>query len=157
VKDRPLILLALLAGVVVYALTDAYSRGHADGMADGASSRVRAYTHIVRKVDTMYVRDTVRFARWRDRWDSVRVTDTVTVRDVVYVPRDVADSTISACRLVIASCESRVAARDTLILALRGALKAEQSSKPSALRVALDRAVWASAGLGVGFLAGAVR
>jgi hypothetical protein len=153
----PYVLLALLAGVVSYALADTYRRGHADGMADGAARSVRERVRVVRVLDTLYIRDTVRFARWRDRWDSVRVTDTVTVRDVVYVPRDLADSTISACRAVIASCERRVAARDSLIVALNASLKAERAARPSGLRVALDRAVWAAAGVGVGVLVGVTR
>jgi fructose-1-phosphate kinase PfkB-like protein len=52
----------------------------------------------------------------------------------------------------VRSCESRVAARDSLAAALQAALKAERASKPSALRVGVDRALWAAAGLAVGLV-----
>lgn len=153
-RATPATLLALLAGLIVYALADAYGRGHADGLADGAARSVAAHVRVIRQVDSVYVRDTIRLARWRDRWDSVRVTDTVVRDSVVYVNRDIADSTISACRAVVVSCEARVAARDSALAALRAALKAEQAARPSQLRVAIDRALWGAAGLGVGVLVG---
>lgn len=65
--------------------------------------------------DTIYVRDTVRYRETRVRWDSVRVTDTVVVDSVVYVNRDVADSTVKACDDALASCGS-------LVLGLRSEL-----------------------------------
>jgi hypothetical protein len=151
-RNLPYVLLAILAGVVVYGLTESYRRGHEDGMADVASRQVADRVRIVRQVDSVYVRDTVRLARWRDRWDSVRVTDTVVVADIVYVPRDAADSTISACYAVIRSCEARVAARDSLAASLQGALQAERAARPSALRVGVDRALWAAAGLAAGMV-----
>lgn len=65
--------------------------------------------------DTIYVRDTVRYAVQRTRWDTARITDTVTVDSIVYVNRDVADSTVKACDDALASCGS-------LVLGLRSEL-----------------------------------
>jgi hypothetical protein len=151
------ILLALLAALTVYGLIDAYSRGHADGLSDASTVALRPRVMVVKMTDTAYRTDTIRLNRWRDRWDSVRVTDTLVRDSIVYVPRDVADSTISACRSVVLSCERRVAARDTLIEALHASLRAERAAKPSRVRVALDRAFWAAAGVGVGVILNAGR
>lgn len=156
-RTLPYLLVAVLAVMVVYGLTDAYQRGHADGLADSARRYVAARVTVVKMTDTVYSTDTIRFSRWRTRWDTARITDTVMRDSVVYVNRDIADSTISACRAVVASCERRVAARDSLITALNASLKAERASRPSALRLALDRAFWAAAGLGVGVVVGVTR
>lgn len=52
----------------------------------------------------------------RERYDSVltayvtlRVTDTIMRADTVYIRRDMADSIVKQCGLVIVSCETRVA------------------------------------------------
>jgi hypothetical protein len=144
-------LVAILAALVAYALTDAYARGHRDGLADSAASRSAALTRVVRVTDTIYRNDTIRFARWRDRWDSVRVTDTLVRDSVVYVPRYVADSVFSSCKAVIGSCDLRVSARDSLVSSLRLELR-EATKKPHPVRVWADRALWLGAGIGVGAL-----
>lgn len=148
--NRTLALLLALVAAVSYALWDSHSRGVAEGRAAVLAERVAPLVHRVRVTDTLYLRDTLRFTRWRERWDSVRITDTVTIAEVVYVPRADADSVLSACYAVLRSCEARVAARDTLIQSLKAALKAEQSAGPSRVRVVLDRAAWAAVGLGAG-------
>lgn len=140
---------ALVAAVALL-WRDAYRRGQTDARAAASAATIRTLRDTVRVRDIEYRRDTVRLTRWRERWDSVRVTDTVTVAEIVYVPRAVADSVVSACYAVLRSCEARVAARDTLIAALRGSLAAEQAARPSVVRVALDRAVWTAVGVGIG-------
>lgn len=150
VAARPYVLALALLCAVALLWRDAYERGRHDAGRAVRAATIRTITDTVRVRDIQYQRDTIRLTRWRDRWDSVRVTDTVTVAQVVYVPRTVADSVVSACYAVLRSCEARVAARDTLISTLRGALKAEQASRPSVVRVALDRALWAAVGVGIG-------
>lgn len=70
-----------------------------------------------RRVDTQYVRDTVKLGaattRWRTLLDSIRVTDTLTVRESVIVAA--ADTAIRACRQALTTCEQRVAVRDSLL------------------------------------------
>lgn len=150
VAARPYVLALALVCAVALMWRDAYERGLVDAERAGNAATIRTITDTVRVRDIQYQRDTIRLTRWRDRWDSVRVTDTVTVAQVVYVPRPFADSVISACYAVLRSCEARVAVRDTLIQALRQTLAAEQAARPSLLRVAVDRAVWAAVGVGIG-------
>lgn len=150
------VLVAVLAALVAYALTDAYARGHRDGLVDVSAARVREVERIVYRTDTLYKTDTLRLARWRTLWDSVRVTDTLVRDSVVYVPRDAADSVVSACYAVVRSCEARVAARDSLISSLRVSLKQAQA-KDSKLKLWADRALWFGAGLGVGAVVGVAR
>lgn len=148
--QRTAILIAALSLLVVIALQDAKQRGIAEGRAEAAAQQVREVERLVVMRDTLYVRDTIRLTRWRERWDSVRVTDTLVLHDIVYVPRDAADSVISACYAVVRSCEARVAARDSLIVTLQEVIKAERDKRPSALRVWAERALWLGAGVGVG-------
>jgi len=108
----------------------------------------------VARVDTVYRRDTVRYVGWQTRYDTARTTDTLTrlVHDtaVVYVRRDVADSTVHACRAVLSSCALALAARDTVIAAQRVEIAAERADRPSLLsRVAHD-AAWLGAGYVLG-------
>jgi hypothetical protein len=69
------------------------------------------------RTDTVYRSDTVRFRVVQTRYarlvDSLRVTDTLTVREQIIV--SAADSTIRACRVALTTCEQRVADRDTVI------------------------------------------
>lgn len=149
IQRQAWLVLALVAAVALL-WRDAYERGKTDARVAASAATIRTLRDTVRVRDVEYRRDTVRLTRWRERWDSVRVTDTVAVAKIVYVPRAVADSTIQACYSVLRSCEVRVAARDTLIRALESSLRAERASRPSAVRVALDRALWAAVGVGVG-------
>lgn len=77
-------------------------------------------TEIVREVvraESVFVHDTVRLTRLLTRWDTVRVTDTIVVNGIVYVPRIVVDSIVEACRPLPTSCE-------TLVTAVRDSAKA---------------------------------
>lgn len=65
------------------------------------------------RVESTYVRDTVRLRVWRTHWDTlkhvIRLTDTVPVP--VEVVREVvktADSTVQACGSALRTCEERV-------------------------------------------------
>lgn len=64
----------------------------------------------VRVLDTVYLRDTIVMSRRVTRYVTSRVTDTIVRNDTVYVRRDVADSAIAGCQAVVLSCEARVRA-----------------------------------------------
>jgi hypothetical protein len=153
VRDARVVLVVALAAVLAWAIWDAERRGVAKGQAMAQAARVDTLWREVARTDTVW-RDSVRVAvRWRDRWDSVRVTDTVTIDSIVYVPLAPADSTIRACFAAVRSCDPALAAKDTLITALRWQLD-QQPKPPSALRVWAERALWLGAGVGVGALVG---
>jgi hypothetical protein len=148
--ERAAIGLAIVAALVGYALHEARQTGIAVGRAEVAAREVVVRSRAVAKADTVY-RDSLRVLdRWRDRWDTVRVRDTVVVTRndtaVVYVPRTAADSIVKACFAVVRSCEARVAARDSLIVSLR----ASMPPTPSRLRVWGERALFVGAGVGIG-------
>lgn len=82
---------------------------------------VRAATAVVHETDTLYRRDTLRAVRWATRYDTARVTDTLTHDSIVYVKRDVADSVVHACRDILSSCALALRARDGKIAALEAA------------------------------------
>jgi hypothetical protein len=79
-------------------------------------------------------RDTVFRTKWVPTWDSVRVQDTVMRGDTVYVPRDVADSTIGACTLALTSCQRLGIAQDSVI-AKQAALITVLERKPGPCKV----------------------
>lgn len=64
---------------------------------------------IAGKVDTLWRE------RIKPRWDSVRITDTVVVNNIVYVPRPAADSAIKGCSLALDACQRAGLAKDDLI------------------------------------------
>jgi hypothetical protein len=67
------------------------------------------------RVDTVYRTDTVQLTRVRTRTDSLLLTDTVYTRDTVQV---IVERERQACDAVIATCEQRVAQRDSIITGL---------------------------------------
>lgn len=92
----------------------------AQHMADSLRHVSDSLSHVAARTDTV----------WRTRvlpkWDSVRVTDTLVVDSVVYVPRPAADSAIAGCSLALRDCgrakfalEQVVDVQDSLIKALR--------------------------------------
>lgn len=148
-------------GIALVACFLLYVYGRCEGERIGAASErlkdsnvaVKIAAETVRVRDTIYRRDTIRFRSVLTKYDSTRVTDTLVVTQhdtaVVYIPRAVADTAIQVCRSVILSCESRVAARDNVIIAKDSTIAALKASKPSGLRTWLDRALWLSAGAGL--------
>lgn len=107
---------------------------------------------VARRVDSVYVRDTLTL------WRLARATDTLTatvevwkrdtLRVVEYVER--ADSTIRACAATVATCEERVRVRDARLAVLdslnRDTERRLRAERGKRLRDAL-------AGVGVGALA----
>ncbi|MGJ0510248.1 MAG: hypothetical protein ACR652_24650 [Methylocystis sp.] len=107
-----------------------------------------------RKIDSVFVRDTLRFTRWRDsvtiRHDTVlaHLTDTIRVKELIQVQ----DSAIATCTNLLSSCSARV-------LNLQDQLTQERA-KVAAIPLATPRsctstgAVSGLVGLGLGFLGG---
>ena len=97
----------------------------------------------IRRVDSVYTRDTVTLRtvlnRYVTRRDTIvsRLTDTVTVREFVAT----ADSVIAACRVAVESCERRVAARDSLITVIGRQRIADRNLFAAQLRRANPRVV----------------
>lgn len=141
---------ALLWGILTWqAISAAEERGVRKARLERLAAQIETLEVRVQKLDTVYLTDTIRLARWRTVWDSVRVTDTVVRDSVVYVARGAADSTISACYAVVRSCEARLAARDSLASSLRAGLT-QARANDSKVGVWADRALWLGAGIGVG-------
>lgn len=145
------------------ALIGALYAWRADGVRQGRALERAAAAHregarlrdTIRVVETRYRRDTVRLTRTLRVWDSVRVRDTLAVTVpgdsvVVYVPRAVADTAVSACLAVVRSCDVRVALRDTLIGTLRAELRAAHAARPSVVQRWGERVLWLGVGVGVG-------
>lgn len=122
---------------------------------DTSNAALRAHAA---KVDTVHVRDSVRYVVRQARYDTLYVRDTVTVHDTLYVRKDLADSTLRACSDVFLSCERKVAVRDSIIanrderITLSDRMAADirrQSTR--------DKLVWAIVGAASGRLSCAVR
>jgi hypothetical protein len=75
------------------------------------------------KVDTVYDVDTVQLTRVRTRTDSLLLTDTVYTRDTVV---QIVERERQACDAVVATCEQRVAQRDTIIAGLDSIVKLQK-------------------------------
>ena len=90
----------------------------------------------IRRTDSVFFADTITLTRTRDRFvrvvDSIRTTDTLTVRESVLVAT--ADTALRACQAVVASCVARVAARDSLIGVLGQQRAADQRLHAAQLR-----------------------
>lgn len=100
--------------------------------------------------ETTYVHDTLKLSHAITKYDTARVTQTITHDSIVYVPRDVADSAVRACRDVANSCAALHAADSAEIHALHTEIAARDADRPSRLhRLAVDAAF-----LGAGYLAG---
>lgn len=73
------------------------------------ASRVDTLRVVEARLDTVYKARVVTAERWRTRYDTSRVTDTVMRADTVYMRRDVADSAVTSCYAMVETCEMRVA------------------------------------------------
>lgn len=80
---------------------------------------IKALQRQQRRVDSVYISDTVNLRSWRDRWDTLRLvthtTDTLVSIDTLRLVVGVADSTIQACTTALGTCEERLAVRDQRI------------------------------------------
>ncbi len=142
-----LLLVAAVAGKVWYD----YSQrrvGMLEERARVADSTAAALQGRVGRVDTVYHVDTVRFTRRQTVWDTVTRT-VAALPDTVRVPVEVvrwvareADSTIQACRVVVQTCEARVALRDSLLAVRARQVAILEARRPSRLRPWLERAAW---------------
>jgi len=65
--------------------------------------------------ETVFVRDTVHFAKWRTHYDTVRAT--LNIHDTVEVVKfvQVADTTIFSCRKALLSCTTALQKKDTVV------------------------------------------
>lgn len=151
-REGALVLVLLVAALWWH--RDGVERGRIEGRAEAARLRTPALAETVRVADVRYQRDTVRLRTVLTRWDSVRVTDTLTrlERDtlVVYVPRAEADSAIAQCLVTVRSCERGLAARDTLIGALRVQVRALEASRPGVWEVWVPRVLLLAGGYWLG-------
>jgi len=117
-----LILALVAAGALYVKDREAQAVARAQYAAKDSVRRV-AIDSLERRVESIkvaYRRDTVRLRTWLTRWDTVKAgidtlhdTTTVTVEVVREVVRT-ADSTVNACRVVVATCEKRAEAADSL-------------------------------------------
>lgn len=102
-----------------------------------AEERVRALTAqlhrdslTAHRADSVVRVDTIRLVRWTRDYDTIRttlrITDTVQVKQFV----GVADSVVSSCRRAVSSLALSCAAKDTIIVRQRAIIAAQQESHP---------------------------
>ena len=117
----PLLTIALvvvaLFGLLAYG-SEQRQRGRAEAQVAALEQLNDSLKHVQAKVEIRYVTDTVRLWRTLARYDTARVTDTLTRNDTVFVPRAVADEAVAACTATVLTCEQRVGIRDQRIAAL---------------------------------------
>jgi hypothetical protein len=82
------------------------------------------------RLDTVYRTRKVRYDSIMAKYDTVRMTDTVMVNDTVYIPRAVADSAITACRLVVTTCEAQKANLTARLAIAESSLTAKSKRSP---------------------------
>ena len=101
----------LILTLGVAAVGAAFYAGQRVEAAKQYDREVRVVVESLAVLDTVYLTDTLRLTRWREKWDTVRQTVEVwkhdTARVVEYVL--VADSTIRACTAALRTCEQRAA------------------------------------------------
>lgn len=147
--------LALTLSVTAAALGGAFYAGQwvaRDAVLAAARDTVRVE---LRRLDTVYQRDTVRLTRWRERWDTVRQDverwKHDTLRVVEYV--QVADSTIRACVAALATCEQQKAALTLRAELAEEAYRRTVAQVPSARRRTLELVGAVAAGVVIGLAA----
>ena len=122
-----LIPVASVAAILLVLLSAQCERRKANEQIGGYRERIEqllrdsvARAVAIRRVDSVFTRDTVRLARtltrWRTRVDSIARAETLTVRESVIVAA--ADTAIRACNVAVASCTRRVSERDSMIVLL---------------------------------------
>jgi hypothetical protein len=134
------VVLVIAFGAVVYWIGRTHGREHAIA---GLTYTTDTLTIQYAKLDTMFVTRTVRKDSILTRWDTVRLRDTLTRNDTVFVPRAQADTALASCTAVLETCEQQKA-NLTARLAVADSLLAMSEHKPK------------TKGLLTAFLAGAV-
>lgn len=122
------ILLAIYTAVI-YQLGREHGKSHAIASLTYTTDTLRIE---YAKLDTVFVRRTVRKDSILTKWDTVRMRDTLTRHDTVFVPREQADSAISSCTAVLETCEEQKA-NLTARLAVSDSLLAMRPEKPKGL------------------------
>jgi hypothetical protein len=124
--------LAALLGVAIVAnVLLGVDRSFAQSEARRWRTSYDSLTKLSARVDTQYVRDTIRLRGVAlVRYDTARVRDTLWRDSVVYVPRAVADEAVAACLAVVETCEERVSLRDQRIAALEAEGRALAAQRP---------------------------
>lgn len=148
--SRPAILLFASLTLVGLVLYDTYQRGLTAGRMESVTERVRVLRETVTVRDSVYRVDTIRLRVARTHWDTVRIRDTITIDSTIYVPLAPADSVIQACFAVVRSCGAVRLAQDSVIRGLEGVIKLQSNAKPSPIRLWAERALWLTAGIGIG-------
>ena len=101
----------LILTLGVAAIGAAFYAGQRVEAAKQYDREVRVVVESLAVLDTVYLTDTLRLTRWREKWDTVRQDverwkhDTTRVVEYVLV----ADSTIRACTAALRTCEQRAA------------------------------------------------
>jgi hypothetical protein len=144
--------LAALLGVAILAnILLGVDRSFAQSEARRWRTSYDSLTKLSARVDTQYVRDTIRLrGQALVRYDTARVRDTLWRDSVVYVPRAVADEAVAACLAVVETCEERVSLRDQRIAALEAEGRALAAQRPTWKDKVKPIIVWG----GIGWLAG---
>lgn len=152
------VLAVMLAVVIGFVVKCAYDRGvESAGAAKAAGALAQAARAplVIEKLrlDTVYVRDTVRMRVAVTRYDTARIRDTVVRDSIVYVNRAAADDAVRACSAVVLTCERRLAVADSIGGTWRTQYESERSGRVAERRKGrLEKIGYALAGFGLGRL-----
>lgn len=118
-------------------------RGERDALLKRGAIVRREFVH-----DTVIL--TTRVTEYRTLVDSIRSTDTLTVRERVIVAA--ADTAITACRQTVRSCAASLAIADSIHAGDARTIRALERARPGVLRRWGERLLWAGAGYAAGSL-----
>lgn len=128
----------------------AFGAGYSAGAGKGNDAlveyrtRVDTLVSLAMRLDTVYVERLNRYDSLVSLYDTIRVTDTIVVDSVVFVPRAAADEALQACNAVIVTCDEQKA-NLTARLAIAESIIQKKPNKHAAY-------LWATAGLLAGLL-----
>lgn len=141
----PVVLAAMIVGLVWLAMNADKRAERKYGAWEAIAKRLQrdsaAKAGEIRRADSVFVVDTIRFTATRTRYERVRDTVRAHTTDTVLVDRLIAaaDTAIRACTDALRSCTARVAARDSLIDVLRQQRETDQRLASARLRTANPR------------------
>lgn len=117
-----------------------------------AQAAVATATQSAARAETVFVHDTLRFARLQQHYDTVK--SVLNVHDTVAVERfiAVADSTIQTCATALSSCSATVTAKDSVIATQGRLIVAALADHPSRVRIMFTDLKWGALGYAAGRL-----
>lgn len=145
------IVLCLLIVSIIFGVNKfAAEHGHDSEKLKQGIEQMKAGEKELARVDTVYKTDTIRLtkevAKYRVLHDSLRITDTVQVKEFVKQ----ADSTIHACLLTVATCEQKDSAHKIIEAGLRKQNESLKALVPGKVERFITATKWTAIGVVIG-------